>query len=135
MFRIILSWLLSIVIGSTLFSLVPAIFDNTNSRFETYLFYSIFYSFFSALPLLIIEIVFNIGTVKNQKSYKEYTKAKYISAAIIVAIILIISNLDVKEGLFKNLIGVTIATCYGIPGALLHFLFIKPLFFKRRTET
>lgn len=134
MFRIITSWILSIIIGSILFSLLTSFFDNTYSRFDTYLFFSIIYSFFSALPLLIIEIVFNIDTIKNQKSYKEYTKAKYITAAIIVTIILIISNLDVNEEFFKKLIGVTIAICYGIPGFILHLLFLKPMFHNKESK-
>jgi hypothetical protein len=135
MFRIILSWLLSIVIGSALFSLVPAIYDIPYLGFKPFLFFSIFYSFLSSLPILIIEIVFNISTVKNSKSYKEYTKAKFITATLIVLVILIISNLDVKEELFKKLIGVLIAICYGLPGTLLHYLFIKPLFFNKKTES
>ncbi len=131
MFRIILSWLLSIVIGSALFSLVPAIYDIPYLGFKPFLFFSIFYSFLSSLPLLIIEIVFNIDTVKNQKSYKEYTKAKYITALIILIIILIISNLDVKEELYKKLIAFTVAICYGLPGYLLHIVFLKPMFSNR----
>ena len=128
MFRIILSWLLSIIIGSVLFNLLTSFFDITYSRIDSYFLFSIIYSFFSALPLLIIEIVFNIDTVKNQKSYIEYSKAKYITALIILIIILIISNLDVKEELYKKLIAFTIAICYGLPGYLLHIVFLKPMF-------
>lgn len=75
MFRVILSWLLSILIGSILFSLIPAVFKIPYLGFDSFLFFSIFYSFLSSLPLLIKEIVFNIGTEKNSKNYREYTKA------------------------------------------------------------
>lgn len=128
MFRVILSWLLSILIGSILFSLIPAVFKIPYLGFDSFLFFSIFYSFLSSLPLLIIEIVFNIGTEKNSKNYREYTKAKYITALIIVLVILIISNLDVKEELYKKLIAFTIAICYGLPGYFLHIFFLKPMF-------